>query len=195
MAIFDLSIMLFYIVVFLISAFFYDHKDRKYAEGKSLEISATKSFKYVYPYLRFSTCIFGAISLFYDFPLLLEFHNSQLISVVGVLVSILGLTIFVRSKVIIGENYSPCFDSLVPQSITTTGFYRYIRHPIYTGNIILMIGLSLISGSSWVFLNTLVLTFYYWKAALAEENSLCEQISDYNDYMASTGRFIPRINF
>ena len=37
------------------------------------------------------------------------------------------------------------------QTLVTTGLYGLVRHPMYTGNVILMLGIPLALGSYWAF--------------------------------------------
>jgi protein-S-isoprenylcysteine O-methyltransferase Ste14 len=76
--------------------------------------------------------------------------------------------------------------------LVTTGLYQFARHPIYTGVLAIVVGLTLRSGS-WI---TLVLgiagvVFFNVKAAW-EERQLAEAYPSYVAYADNTPRFIPR---
>ncbi len=75
----------------------------------------------------------------------------------------------------------------------SSGPYRYIRHPMYTGLLILMAGLALLaqswpSGIVWGLL-LVVLD----RKAMREERFLQEVFAEYHSYMRQTGKFFPRL--
>jgi len=76
--------------------------------------------------------------------------------------------------------------------LITSGFYRYSRHPIYTGLIIFFFGFSLASGSlSRVILSLSLLWLFHMKSRY-EESLLQEKYPEYTLYQSKTGRFFPK---
>ena len=77
-------------------------------------------------------------------------------------------------------------------TLSTNGFYRYVRHPIYTGVLAVVAGMTLRSGS-WIHLivATITLIFFDRKAAW-EEQHLAERFADYPAYAAVTPKFVPQ---
>ncbi len=75
--------------------------------------------------------------------------------------------------------------------LVTGGLYRFVRHPIYSG--VLAVVLGLVAGSGrWlmVALGVLTIAFFTVKARW-EEARLAEAYPDYADYAARTPRFVP----
>lgn len=77
--------------------------------------------------------------------------------------------------------------------LATTGLYRFVRHPIYSGVLLVVVGLTLRSGS-WLSLAVALLTvgFFCWKASW-EEARLRVKFPGYGDYADRTPRFVPRL--
>lgn len=76
--------------------------------------------------------------------------------------------------------------------LATDGLYRYMRHPIYTGVLLIVIGLTVRSGS-WITLVVAAITFVFFNTKAAwEEARLTERYSEYPAYAAATPRFMPR---
>lgn len=73
------------------------------------------------------------------------------------------------------------------------GVFRWIRHPIYTGILTVMLGYMLYSGSVWRGTVTLFLLVLFQFKARYEEQLLRERFDQYTDYMAKTGRFLPKV--
>jgi len=78
--------------------------------------------------------------------------------------------------------------------LVTSGFYRYIRHPLYTfGLLILWLSPSVTINSFVVYLS---LTIYIFVGVFFEERKLIREFGQsYMDYKASTPMLIPGLKF
>lgn len=179
--------------MFLISSMMYQHKGRRYAEGKTEKISSAREFSLVYRYLQISTLVITLLAFNSDASWLLEVHHSEVVRFIGLAAAGMAIAVFLGAKVSLGRHYSPCFDSFVPQDIVQDGIYNYIRHPIYTSNIFLLFSIFVATGSIWLLVNAMVLWAYYHKSAYIEEAALSEKFPKYIEYIARTGRFFPQI--
>jgi protein-S-isoprenylcysteine O-methyltransferase Ste14 len=112
----------------------------------------------------------------------------------GTLIYFIGLGTAVLGRMQLGKNWVDLEDYQVlrEQSLTINGIYGYIRHPIYTGDIVLLIGLQL-ALNSWLVLAVLIPLGIVVKQALAEEAVLSEGFPAYQAYCKRTKRFIPFI--
>lgn len=78
-------------------------------------------------------------------------------------------------------------------TLTTTGLYRHVRHPIYTGVLLIVVGLTVRSGS-WISMAVGVATVVFFdRKANWEEARLAETFNDYQAYASRTPRFVPRL--
>lgn len=77
--------------------------------------------------------------------------------------------------------------------IVTTGPYRYVRHPMYSGSILYFIGIPLLLGSWYGLLFTFFLSILLIIRSRLEEKALVEEFSDpYIEYAKRVPfRFIP----
>ena len=81
------------------------------------------------------------------------------------------------------------------QPVIDCGPYRYVRHPSYTGGIMMFLGIGIALGN-WLSMIILFLTpcFIYTKRVKAEEKALLSTLGEpYRVYMTRTKRFIPFI--
>jgi protein-S-isoprenylcysteine O-methyltransferase Ste14 len=79
-------------------------------------------------------------------------------------------------------------------AVVSTGPYRYMRHPMYTGFHLFFIGLSLLLGSLFGLVLSLVLIGLVVSRAILEERVLQKELPGYDTYMSHvTSRFIPRV--
>ncbi len=76
-----------------------------------------------------------------------------------------------------------------------TGPYRYVRHPMYAGAILLSFpGIALLFDS-WVLLCWPVLVFPIWSVLVRKEEKIMSAFfgETYRGYAARTGRLLPRL--
>ncbi|EOD01169.1 methyltransferase family protein [Caldisalinibacter kiritimatiensis] len=76
--------------------------------------------------------------------------------------------------------------------VVKTGIYRYIRHPQYTGFILLTIGMMFEWATLFMLLIWPVIIYTYYRLAKREEKDMIEEFGqEYISYMKETKMFIP----
>lgn len=70
------------------------------------------------------------------------------------------------------------------QTLVSTGLYGLVRHPMYTGNVILMVGVPLALGSYWGLVFVLPGLIVLVLRIRDEEQLLTQELSGYRDYTA-----------
>ena len=77
--------------------------------------------------------------------------------------------------------------------LNQTGIYSLVRHPLYLGNFVIWLGISLFTGSWWLILITIfIFWFYYEKIMFAEEEYLRRQFGEsYLNWAVRTPAFLP----
>lgn len=184
------TVLIYMFTISVISYYFYE-SESSYKKRKSNTISI-KAFKYVSEFIYISSILVSVNSILIDNFLNLEFHNNINIMYLGISLSAFSIGLFISAKITLGNNYSPCFDQKKPYKIIDQGLYKYIRHPIYTSNILLVLSICIISGSYLVFFNLLLITIFYILSAFREERYLIRNFSYYKRYSDKTGMFIPK---
>lgn len=81
----------------------------------------------------------------------------------------------------------------VAQVLNTTGAYSLVRHPLYLGNFLIWLGISLFLGVWWFSLIIiLILWLYYERIMFAEEEFLQEKFgAAFTEWAGQTPAFIP----
>ena len=89
----------------------------------------------------------------------------------------------------LGRNLTPGTEPLPGSELNTTGAYAHVRHPIYTGVVLLLAGYT-IAWSNWTLglAAGFVALQYFQAKATAEERWLVERFPAYSTYM----RQVPR---
>jgi len=174
--------------------YFYFYAKRNstdYERGKTKSISSGVTLRMLYKYLILSTAAFTIASFWSDSPLLLKFYDFYFLRYFGLAITSLGTVLFVSSILVLGDNYSPCYDLYVPNDFVQKGAYRYMRHPIYIANVGVVFGCFIASGNFFVMINTLILILYYYRSAKVEEVILESTFEKYRTYVDETNMFIP----
>jgi len=78
--------------------------------------------------------------------------------------------------------------------VISTGLYAIIRHPMYLGGIVLLLGTPMALGSWWGMLPFVFITFFIVLRLLDEEKFLSQGLSGYNEYCQKTRyRLVPLV--
>jgi len=62
------------------------------------------------------------------------------------------------------------------KELATDGPYAYVRHPLYVGNILILVGYSLASNMWWSFVLMAFLLWFYYPPAISYEDSKLKKI-------------------
>ena len=109
----------------------------------------------------------------------------------GILITALGLGIAVIARLYLGSNWSARVEIKEDHALIRTGPYRYVRHPIYSGILLALLG-SAIALNRWRALLGLALMFAgLWLKARHEEKRLRQVLPDYAAYASQTAALIP----
>ena len=112
--------------------------------------------------------------------------------VVGTVIYSIGLAVALAGRIQLGDNWADIETARIVenQDLVAAGLYRYIRHPIYVGDLMLLFGLELALNSWLVVAVVALVPVVLWKA-LREEKMLVRTLPGYDKYCARTKRFVP----
>jgi protein-S-isoprenylcysteine O-methyltransferase Ste14 len=104
------------------------------------------------------------------------------------LIMVFGMTISVVALSTLGRSFS-----IIPQArkLVRSGPYRFVRHPLYLGELISVLGFVLAHFVLEKLLAFLLLAACQIYRALQEEKLLSHSFPDYDNYASKTARFIP----
>jgi protein-S-isoprenylcysteine O-methyltransferase Ste14 len=126
----------------------------------------------------------------------LRFGWSRIPFTVVVLAELQVIVAFVAIFFVFRENtYASAIVEVSPtQRVVSTGPYSVVRHPMYTGGLLLLLATPIALGSWWAELLVVPLAAGIVARILDEERVLSEQLPGYREYMAATrARLLPRI--
>ena len=117
--------------------------------------------------------------------------GSTLMGLTGVLLAAIGVGLAIVARVHLGRNWGMPTSQKENPELVTTGPYAFIRHPIYTGMLIAMLGSTLGQSVSW-FLPLFLFALYFIYSARREEMLMIEEFpQQYPAYMARTKMLLP----
>jgi protein-S-isoprenylcysteine O-methyltransferase Ste14 len=132
----------------------------------------------------------------YRWPPTPDFPASSVFQVFGFVVAIAGGALFFASHRALGRQMTPAIRVQENHRLIQEGPYRYIRHPAYTAIVTVAFGFSLLFLSPILATVGLVLVgMAVYRADLEEELLSSPEAfgNAYREYVARTGRFLPRL--
>lgn len=117
--------------------------------------------------------------------------NDPWLQAVGLVVFLSGLALALWARRYLGRNWGMPMTEKVDPELVTTGPYGSVRHPIYSGIILAMIGTAI--AVSWYWLIAVVLMgAYFGYSAVMEERYMAGLFPDtYPAYKRSTKMLVP----
>jgi protein-S-isoprenylcysteine O-methyltransferase Ste14 len=119
-----------------------------------------------------------------------DIHNTPP-EVVGTVVFLLGLALAVWARVYLGRNWGMPMTRKDEPELVTSGPYRFVRHPIYSGILLGVVGTALATYLYWL-IALIVMGVYFVYSARIEEGIMTSTFpSTYPGYRARTKMLIP----
>ncbi|RUW25476.1 isoprenylcysteine carboxylmethyltransferase family protein [Mesorhizobium sp. M1E.F.Ca.ET.041.01.1.1] len=116
---------------------------------------------------------------------------NAVLSSVGVVLAVAGMFLLVWARQTLGRNWSQTISAKQDHELVTSGPYRRLRHPMYTGGLLACIGSAIVVGGPFVFLLLLLGAIFIWRVG-AEDRLLARQFPDeFPGYARRTNALIP----
>jgi protein-S-isoprenylcysteine O-methyltransferase Ste14 len=114
----------------------------------------------------------------------------------GVVLLIASLVVFLWSiNTLRHVRPSLAFVEGAPVAMVMKGPYAYVRHPIYTSYLMAWLAAALATGQWWLLGAAIWMGYFYWKAALYEEEAFAMSAfsREYDAYRRRSGMLLPRL--
>ncbi len=122
-----------------------------------------------------------------------DWPTPTLVDVVAQVLFFGGLALVIVAALGLGRSVTPTPVPVTYGSLTTGGLYRFVRHPIYTGVLAVVAGMTIRSGSVIHLAVAAATVVFFDRKAAWEERRLAETYPGYDRYAAVTPKFIPRV--
>ena len=124
------------------------------------------------------------------------FHSNTVLAATGVTLTALGVAFAIWARLYIGQNWSSAVTIKVGHQLIRTGPYGWVRHPIYSGILLAMLGTALVRRQPRGVIAFLLLWLAFLLKSRMEERFMRQAFGpEYDDYIRTTGALVPRIHF
>jgi protein-S-isoprenylcysteine O-methyltransferase Ste14 len=113
---------------------------------------------------------------------------------IGAALVVAGLLFTVWAREHLGRNWSDVVTIKVDHELVTSGPYRAVRHPIYTGLLVAFLGQALARGEWRGLLAVALALWAFWRKSQVEERLMREQFGTaYEEYSQRVAALIPLV--
>lgn len=111
---------------------------------------------------------------------------------IGVASCLAGAALAIWSRWLLGSNWSSVVALKQDHELIEAGPYRRVRHPIYSGLLLLFLGNALLVGDWRGLLAVAIVAASFWRKLRLEEAWLTQRFgARYRDYMGRTHALVP----
>jgi protein-S-isoprenylcysteine O-methyltransferase Ste14 len=112
-------------------------------------------------------------------------------TMVGLLLIVAGAGLLLAALLKLGRNLTPLPFPKAGGTLVQTGAYRFLRHPIYSGGLALVLGWALCVHGVITLAYAAALFVLFDVKSRREERWLVEKFPEYRDYQRRVRRLIP----
>ena len=132
-------------------------------------------------------------SIFTNFDAAFIAHSSSALGFIGTVLCAGGIALAIWARVYLGENWGMPSTTKEDTELVTSGPYKYIRHPIYSGVILAMLGSAFAGDGIWLIVFIIFTLYYIYNARIEESNMMWVFPEQYREYKKKTKMLIPFI--
>jgi len=112
---------------------------------------------------------------------------------VGLIATIIGFIVLAIAILQLNKNLSPFPTPKADAVLIQNGLYTWVRHPIYSGILIMFFGYGIYQASLYKLFITLIIWILFYFKTQYEELQLKQKFPDYSNFKQSRGRFFPNL--
>jgi protein-S-isoprenylcysteine O-methyltransferase Ste14 len=120
----------------------------------------------------------------------LAVHN-PILQAVGAILLVCGLGLAVWARIYLGRNWGMPMTQKAEPELVTSGPYSYVRHPIYSGILLAVLGTSLATEIYWLIALVVWGTYFIYSARVEEKIMTASFPATYPSYRTRTKMLIP----
>lgn len=118
---------------------------------------------------------------------------NPVIEMVALCLTVLGIGLAIWARFYIGSNWSSAVTVKVEHELIRTGPYAWVRHPIYAGLLVALVGSALEQGRWISFLAVAFFWLGFWIKSRMEEEFMRQAFGEqYVEYCKTTGALMPK---
>lgn len=113
--------------------------------------------------------------------------------IAGCLLTTVGIIVRVRGHLALDGAFSQYVETAPDHRLVQSGMYAKIRHPMYVGTILLLLGMPLVLAATWAWIVSALGLVGIVIRIRKEEAFLIRELSGYQEYTNRTWRLLPYI--
>jgi protein-S-isoprenylcysteine O-methyltransferase Ste14 len=116
---------------------------------------------------------------------------SPVLAAIGAIIFAGGIALAVYSRVQLGRNWGMPMSEKAEPELVTSGPYRFVRHPIYSGLLAALLGTALVTSLIGLIIVAILCAYFYYCASVEERNLTATFPTTYPEYRSETKMLIP----
>jgi protein-S-isoprenylcysteine O-methyltransferase Ste14 len=117
--------------------------------------------------------------------------NSPVLGAIGGAIFVSGLALAIWARVHVGRNWGMPMTQKAEPELVTSGPYRLVRHPIYSGLLLGLLGTALANNLIGLIIVPVLVAYFSYCATVEERNLTATFPSAYPAYRTGTKMLIP----
>jgi len=117
--------------------------------------------------------------------------HSPVLGAIGAVVFASGVALAIWARVCLGRNWGMPMTQKAEPELVTSGPYRFVRHPIYSGLLAALLGTALASNLGGLIIVAVLGGYFYYSASVEEKNLTATFPNAYPAYRINTKMLIP----
>jgi protein-S-isoprenylcysteine O-methyltransferase Ste14 len=120
-------------------------------------------------------------------------EHSLILAAAGALLFASGIALAVWARLHLGRNWGMPMTQRAEPELVTSGPYRFVRHPIYSGLLTAMLGTALVNNLIGLIVVAALVAYFYYCGTVEERNLAATFPVAYPEYRSRTKMLIPFI--
>jgi protein-S-isoprenylcysteine O-methyltransferase Ste14 len=117
--------------------------------------------------------------------------HSVILGAIGALLFACGIGLAVWARLHLGRNWGMPMTQRAEPELVTSGPYRFVRHPIYSGLLTAMLGTALVNNLLGLIVVAVLVGYFYYCGTVEERNLAATFPTAYPEYKSRTKMLIP----
>jgi protein-S-isoprenylcysteine O-methyltransferase Ste14 len=117
--------------------------------------------------------------------------HSVIVASIGALLFACGIALAVWARVHLGGNWGMPTSQRADPDLVTSGPYRFVRHPIYSGLLMAMLGTALVNNLLGLIVVAVLIAYFYYCGIVEEHNLATAFPAAYPEYKSRTKMLVP----
>src|SRR6476661_4125517 len=117
--------------------------------------------------------------------------HSPVLGAIGAVVLVSGLALAVWARIHLGRTWGMPMTQRAEPELVTSGPYRFVRHPIYSGILLALLGTALATNLYWLIVLAFLGAYFIYSATVEERLMTTSFPGEYASYKAHTKMLIP----